>query len=537
MSGTARAKRVWLSRAYRGVKQTCGLLGPLTRFVRQKVEAPDIVETMRRGVARRPEAFLDMMRERIYARGNSPYLKLLQYAGCEYADIEAEVRRRGLDETLRRLAGAGVYLTSEEFKGKIDVVRGATRLRVRPADFGTGAESAGYTIHTSGTTQGPIALTISFDWLAARTYITGAFFDAHGLFYSAHAMYDSILPGPGGINNLLIYSRLGVAAERWFARVVPGVRHFHNYLMTYAIVIAANAAGPGFPAPEFIGIPELERIVAWLEEKRREGKTACVTAAASNAARVARAAWERGVSLEGTTFICSGEPFTDAKREAIERVGARGTVRFASGDAGVNFGFGCANAAATDEIHIDEYLLALVHHERTQPDGSAVRPLLCTTIHPAAPRLMLNIETGDYGTLLRRACGCGLEKAGLTLHLHRIRSFEKFTSEGMNYNYVDLHELLEKTFPDEFGGGPGDYQLREEEDENGQTRITLVVDPAAGAVDEAKLIERLHEALGPGWHARFWRDAGTLRVRRDIPHASARGKILPLHMARRSGAS
>jgi hypothetical protein len=103
----------------------------------------------------------------------------------------------------------------------------------------------------------------------------------------------------------------------------------------------------------------------------------------------------------------------------------------------------------------------------------------------------------------------------------------------MNYNYMDLHELVEKDFPAEFGGGLGDYQLREEEDESGQTRITLIVDPAVGAVNEAALLRRLDNALGSGWHKRFWRDAGTLRVAREAPHSGARGKILPLHIVRR----
>jgi hypothetical protein len=114
-----------------------------------------------------------------------------------------------------------------------------------------------------------------------------------------------------------------------------------------------------------------------------------------------------------------------------------------------------------------------------------------------------------------------------------MRSFEKFTSEGMNYNYADLYELLEKTLPGEFGGGPGDYQLREEEDENGQTKISIVVHPDVGSVDERKLLHRLQETLGTdAWHSRFWKDAGTLRVKREAPYATARGKILPLHIVR-----
>jgi hypothetical protein len=130
-----------------------------------------------------------------------------------------------------------------------------------------------------------------------------------------------------------------------------------------------------------------------------------------------------------------------------------------------------------------------------------------------------------------------LEKAGFALHIHRVRSYEKFTSEGMNYFYGDLFELFEKTLPSEFGGGPGDYQLVEEEDDNRQTRLTLLVHPRAGKLDEERLIARLKEALAQGTKgSRFvggvWQRAGTFRVRRQAPHSSPRGKILPLHIAR-----
>jgi hypothetical protein len=239
-----------------------------------------------------------------------------------------------------------------------------------------------------------------------------------------------------------------------------------------------------------------------------------------------------GVSLKGNKFICVGEPFTEAKREIIERAGAKGTTRYAYGG-GVNIGFGCANPEYTDEIHVNQYMFALTSHSR-QPyeNGPAIRPLLCTTLYPCTSRVLLNVENGDYVTFHKRDCGCGLEKVGLTLHLHRIRSFEKFASEGANYTYTDLFELLEKTFPAEFGGGPGDYQLVEEEDTNGQTRLSLVVDPSVGDVNEQRLLLRLRETLGElPWHSRFWRDAGTFGIKREVPHTSARGKLLPLHIA------
>jgi len=231
-------------------------------------------------------------------------------------------------------------------------------------------------------------------------------------------------------------------------------------------------------------------------------------------------AWEMGISLEGTRFIVSGEPFTESKREVVERVGARATPRYAYGGE-INVGFGCANPTYTDEMHVNQHMLALICHPRPLPeDGSAIRPLLCTTLYPLAPWLHLNVENGDYAIMERRDCGCALGKAGLKLHLHHIRSYEKFTSEGMNYFYGNLFEFLEKTIPCEFEGGPGDYQLVEEEDNNGQTRLTLLGHPEVGNLNEERLLSRLQEGLSQGprgnrFMSKIWQDAGTFRIRRE----------------------
>jgi hypothetical protein len=54
-------------------------------------------------------------------------------------------------------------------------------------------------------------------------------------------------------------------------------------------------------------------------------------------------------------------------------------------------------------------------------------------------------------------------------------------------------------------------------------------------VDEQKLLQRLQQLLGRGsvgnqFQASIWRATGTMRVERREPHASGRGKMLPLHM-------
>ena len=353
-------------------------------------------------------------------------------------------------------------------------------------------------------------------------------------------MYDSILPGSGGINNLLIYSRMGITTDRWFARRVPitnRLERLYHYFTTQLIVLASRRFGSGFPKPEFLEHEEIENIIHWATARQIRQRGCCITTAASNAARIARAASGLGISLEGTKFIVTGEPFTDSKREVIERAGATGIPRYAYGGS-VNIGFGCADPLHTDEIHVNQHLLALVPNPRRDTNGgSSVHPLLCTTLDPLFPRLLLNVENGDYGYLTRRDCGCALEKTGLSLHLHHIRSFEKFTSEGMNFFYGDLYELFERNLPCEFGGGPGDYQLVEEEDGNGQTRLTLVVHPQVGKVEEHRILARLRAELakrsqGDRFMTDVWAQAGTFNIRREVPYASPRGKVLPLQISR-----
>jgi len=510
----------------------------LPGFFRGHVTAEHAEQQIKRALGERERNLIALVRERIYECPSSPYLQLLNMAGCAFADFRTQVLRHGVEGTLEQLAREGVYLTADEFKGKQAVVRGGQSIRVFPGDFERAGSSRGFMTQSSGTRNRPVRSFIPLDWLAARTLETCVFFSAHDLFARSHALYDGILPAAAGVNNLLIYAKLGKPPERWFAHPIPvdtWLEAQYHRLMTSLIVTVGKRFGSGCPRPEFMASPDMPCIVRWVEEKNRAGHACCITTVASNAARIALAAWEMGVSLTGTKFIVSGEPFTDAKRQVIERVGSSGTVRFTYGGS-VNVGFGCAEPLHSDDVHVHQHALALLPNPRPlSGDGPPIHPLLCTTLHPWAPRMLLNVESGDYAALETRDCGCALGKVGLTLHAHHIRSFEKFTSEGMNYVFTDLCAFLEQRLPAQFGGGPGDYQLLEEEDANGQMRLTLLVHPAVGDLNEVGLLSRLQEALSAGSRgnrsmAKMWQGAGTLRVRREAPHASPRGKILPLHL-------
>jgi len=520
----------------RKVKTDLALVVALPQFFRDQITVQRAEEEIKRLLDTRVERFLKLVRTQIYERPASPYLRLLKHAGCDFSDLQTQVHRNGLEGALVELAREGIYLTSDEFKGKKDVIRGGQTFRVSLRDFERRDSSAGITMQSSGTRNAPIHTFNSLEWVSLQAMGMSILFSAHDLFSRAHAIYGPILSGQ--VLFVLLNSKIGITTDRWFGRRIPAhswLEDKYHYVTTYLIAMIGNWFGSGIAKPEFLDEGEVRPIVEWVLEKRRQGKNCCIKTVFSNAARIARGALEMGVSLEGTKFRASGEPFTESKRRVIEEAGARVAPSYGPGG-GNGATLGCGNPSFIDEMHVPQSVLTFVENPRPLDHSDPpIYPLLVTTLHPSLPRLLLNVENGDYATMMNRDCGCPLQRVGFTQHLHTIRSFEKFTSEGMNYFGTDLFELLEKAIPSEFGGGPGDYQLVEEEDNSGQTRITLLVHPEVGKLDEQRLLKALQDGLAQGsrdnhFMAKVWQAAGTLRVRQEAPHASLRGKILPLHI-------
>ena len=518
------------------VKRTLSLPPALPRFFRERITLQQAGEEIKRLLDTRVERFLELTRRQIYQRPESPYLRLLKHAGCEFSDLKTGVDRHGLESTLAKLAGEGVYLSSDEFKGKTEVKRGGISFRVSPRDFERRETSAGFTTESSGSRNVPVGTFASLEQRALQAVEQAIFYSAHDLFACAHALYEPLLAGR--IKPILINGKLGIATDRWFVLKVDThtvVEKKYHYLNALLVAGMGTWFGPGVANPQYVDPRSFKLILEWIRETRSKGKTCCIATVVSNAVRIARKSLETGQSLEGVTFTASGEPLTQSKKRIFEEAGARIALRYGPGG-GNGASAACGNPQFIDEMHIPQSTLTLVENPRTLDDTDPpIHPLMLTTPHPGAPRLLFNVEIGDHAILLTRDCGCPLQKVGFTQHIHTVRSFEKMTSEGMNYAGTDVFMLLENTLPSEFGGEPGDYQLVEEEDDRGQTRLTLVVHPEVGDINELKLLSRLQQGLAQGsrnhrFMSKIWQNADTFRIRREAPYASARGKVLPLHI-------
>jgi hypothetical protein len=271
-------------------------------------------------------------------------------------------------------------------------------------------------------------------------------------------------------------------------------------------------------------------------EMKNQGKPAVLDTIVSSAVRVCREAKTRGFDISGTLFRLGGEPLTDAKTRLIAETGCRALCFYSITETSF-VGAPCANPEAPDDVHLLTDKLAVLTRPKAVPFGS-VNALIYTTLLPSSPKLMLNVESGDFALHSKRDCGCPMGRLGFKDHLRDIRSYEKLTSEGVTFLGTELLRLLEEVLPQRFGGAATDYQLVEAE-EGELSRIFIVASPSLGAIDEGAVIELVLETLStyPGGRAmtEHWRQGNTLKVLRREPYRTESAKILPLHLQRLMG--
>ncbi len=491
-------------------------------------------------MAEREKNFLHMVKRGIYGYPKSPYLPLLKLAGCEMGDIENMVRNKGLEGTLMVLREAGVYVTFEEFKGREPIVRNGTLVQVKSKDFDNPFLHRYHEAESGGTTGAGTRVQIELAHLASRVPYHLLSGEVHGLLGAPTALWFGILPDPTGISNVLRGAHAGNVPRKWFSPVTACDTRpsFKNCLANRWILFMGNRFGANLPQPEPVRLDQAAVIARWAVEMIRSYGTCLIRTHVSKAVRICISAQEKGWDLTGAVFMGGGEVPTPAKVGAIMRTGARWIPLYSFIEAG-SMGIGCANPLDMNDLHFFKDALVLIQYPRQVPGTEiTVEAFTLTTLLSSAPKLMLNVETDDYGVIESRSCGCLWETYGFNDHLRHVHSFRKLTSEGVTLIGSEMVHILEETLPTRFGGSPLDYQLTEEEDEKGFTRLTLLVSPKIEIKDEGEVVDAVLEGLGRGSVAAdlaraIWKQAETLQVKRMEPVWTARGKLMPLHLAQR----
>jgi len=513
----------------------------LRGYLRETITLEEARAIVRRRMAERETNFLHLVERGIFGYRRSPYLPLLKLAGCELGDIQNMVRDKGLEDTLWALREAGVYITFEEFKGREPIVRDGQVIPVQAHDFDNPFLRHYYEGESGGTTGAGTRVPMDLDHLAAEAPQVMLAREVHGVLDVPTAIWFGVLPDSTGTNVVLLQARFGQVAEKWFSPITsrdftPSLK---NRLATFYTVTMGRLFGAPIPRPEPVRLDQANLVARWAAEALGTFGACLIRANVSMALRVCVAAHMAGLDFTGATFFGGGEPPTPAKVRGITRTGARWVPNYFFSEAGA-VGMGCGRPVDCNDLHFLKDGLALIQYPRQVPGSEiTVDAFHFTSLMPTAPKLLLNVESDDYGVIESRSCGCPLESYGYTEHLRHIRSFRKLTGEGVTLVGSEMVHVLEEVLPARFGGSPLDYQLLEEEDEQGFTRLSLLVSPEVEIADETEVIEVLMEILGQSSVAAdlarsVWGPAGTLRVKRREPIWTARGKLMPLHLARRS---
>jgi hypothetical protein len=508
----------------------------LRGFLRERLT----VEAARRLLAERLRArrtsFLQLVERAVYANRRSPYLAVLERAGFAYADLARLVAEHDVEGALERLFEAGVFISLDEFKGRQPIRRPGLHLEVKAEDFDNPLTTRHFEGRTGGSRGVGRRLLIDLDVLAHDAACHALFHEAFGLADRPMGVWRSVPPDNSGIKKLLMQAKLGKPVARWFTHRPLELRPGHIKYWSFTRYTLAGLRRAGLPscAPEYTPLAEAGRVAAWLAAMKQAGTPAYLDTMVSSGVRVCTAARERGLDISGTLFRFGGEPLTASKAALVAAAGVRAVCHYSMSELGP-VAMACANPAAPDDVHLLASKVALIQEARpVGAGGPTVEAFYLTTVLPSCPKIMLNVETDDYGVATTRPCGCTLGEIGFDRHLHTIRSYEKLTSEGISFLGSDLLALLEDFLPKTFGGGPTDYQFVEEE-QDGLPRVSLLVSPRVGEIDEERLARAVLEflgarSLGHEVMARLWTEAGTLRVARREPHVTSAGKVLPIHL-------
>jgi len=499
-------------------------------------------ETLKIRIKNREKSFLNLVQKGIYENLKSPYLKLLHPKKIGFNELKRWVEGEGLDKALLRLQEEGVYFTVDEYKGRTEVVRKNVRFLLQEKDFHNPFVSSAYEVRSGATRSAGTRIRIDFEYLVQMSLYDAFLLNEHKVLQSPIANWFPIFPGAPGINSSMRFARIGNPPKKWFTPV-DGTNlkvNLEKRLGTNYILYMGRLLGVPMAMPELVDLNNAYQVAKWASEMLDHHASCVIYTFASSAVRVCLAAKEHNLNVKGTVFLVTGEPLTPQKKREIHTAGAKAVPVYGISEAGV-VAAGCGPSFhESDHCHYYMDSVAIIDHFCHVPKcDEEVNALQFTSILHQSPKILLNVEMGDYGNIASGECSCNFGRLGYNGYVSNIRSYEKLTGEGVTFVNTDFVRIIEEDLPRKFGGICTDYQMIEEEGKNGLNTMNLLISPRIGEVDETEAINYFMSLLkkadkspeswvqsGP----EMWAQAGILRVKREYPVPTKRAKILPFHL-------
>lgn len=516
-----------------GLSYGARFVGRLPAFLRTRLTAEDARATHAQALSQRHQRFLAFVQQTGFERADSVLGQLLAHAGVTFADLEELVSTLGLEGALLELFRHGVYVTVDEFKGRTPIVRGSLKIDAGPAAMRNPLARFHVAAQSGGSRSRAAPFLIDLSYIRACASVMMLHFEAVGISGCAKATWET--PGAGSRFRLLKHCTFGDAPDAWFTPVDPKSVDPVFRWSERAMRFGGRLAGVRLPPATMATREDPMPVAEWMRGVLDRGGTPHLHAHPTAVVALSLAAVRSDIDLSGAFATLMGEPTTTARLQTVRESGITGLPRYGSIEAGP-IGYACLNPSAVDDVHLVRDLHALIQPGEAGVDaGLPSEAILLTALHPAAPFAMLNFSMGDEAVVETADCDCPLSALGWTLKLHHVRSFEKFTAAGVTFDYREIVRLLEQTLPSQFGGGPADFQLIEDEDDHGEPTLALRVHPRVGELNEPAVCDAFYDALGSGSPVarvmqRALADSVELRIERGTPHLTRSGKFTHLHV-------
>jgi hypothetical protein len=512
-----------LALARQGVSTARGV----RRLVRHPATSAEAEATVAEEARTAGDRFLRALDELVWPFPASPVRRLLDVAGMEAEDVRRLVAGQGLVGALESLRDTGVYVSYEEYQGKVEAKRGSATLRFSPPEFFNPIVPADYMGSTGGSAGQGTTMELSFAWQRRQGVQRAIQYAMTGVAGAPTAVWLPVFPSAAGFGAVLKISAGGNKPERWFSQIpgrlegVAGHKQAANRLLPALSLLTRT----GLPAPEHVPGDEPEPVVRWMQDALQRAGRVTITGYASSLTAAARWAVANGIDLSGVVAYPASEPVTAGKLASMRAAGMEAYGMYALVPEGT-MAMACPRCD-DEEYHLWEHEVAVVTRRRARGDGTEVDAFCLTSLARIAPRVLVNVENDDYGEVRRDVpCDCALGRLGLTTRLSHIRGISKVVAAGVTIEGHVFDEIAERLLPAALGGGPGDYQFVEVDGAEG-TAMVLRIHPDVGGVDDGAAGDAVRQALAVTDNgllaSAVW---GSFRIERRPPSITQAGKLL-----------
>ena len=501
-------------------------------YLKKPLTVSRSIDEIKKRIDNRGDTFLSIAEKAVYGNKTSPYGKLLLWAGCDYADLRHSVRHQGLEKTLEKLRDEGVYVTLEEFKSKVPILRKGLTIETSESDFDNTLAGAAFQCTTSGSRSSGTNVMYNLDCFAEEAADKLIYYETHGLLDAPLALWLPVLPCLSGFHNFLMNSRFHRPPEKWFSQLNAAKTEMtrRNYRAMNNILMSCRFWGLPAPQPEFTDIGNAVKIARWMETTRKTRGTCVVSTYVSSAIRIVQAALENGIDISGNAISASAEPLTHKRAAFIESAGLKVLHYYASTEGGL-IGASCGKGDYPGDMHICFDRFAVIQRTReTAVGGYKVDSFLLTYLSKNVGKILLNTDMGDFGKLTIKPCDCLFGRLGMNVHVSEVRSYDKLTCEGMTLLGSQIYENVGEVV-EEAGGGPDDYQFWETYDNAGLAKLVVAVSPKIRRLNEenftAAILNKMR-SKNITVTSQFWEQAKTLQLVRAYPEMTKKFKLLPI---------